>query len=156
MLISHHYPQALSFQSGQVWASFEQFRLEGGKALSAVKDGTVATLHTKSGQYRILEEHDFQKLFGLARDIDRLRGGLRVVTLAVRAVQKHPDAETLNVLAEAVAMLGSLPELPVRERFEALLPEGEELEPDDEVILDPIELKRLSQVRKAEEESEST
>lgn len=155
MLNTYHGPQVLSFQSGQVWTSFEQFRIEGGKALSSVKDGTVATLQTKNGQYRILEEHDFQKLFGLARDIDRLRGGLRVVTLAVRAAQKHPDAETLNVLAEAVALLGSLPELPVRERFEVLLPEGEAPDPDDEVNLDPIAL-RSTYTRQAGQESTSS
>ena len=155
MLSTHHNPQVLGFQSGQVWSSFEQFRIEGGKALGSVKDGSVATLHTKSGQYRILEEHDFQKLFGLACDIDRLRGGLRVVALAVRAAQKHPDEETLNVLAEAVALLGSLPELPVRERFEALLPEDELADPDDEVILDPIELQRLRQTKIIEQGSES-
>jgi hypothetical protein len=41
------------------------------------------------------EEHDFQAMYfqamyGLARDVDRLRGELRVVILAVRAAQKHP------------------------------------------------------------------
>ena len=29
-----------------------------------------------------------------------------MVTVAVRAAQKHPDRENLEVLAEAVAMLG--------------------------------------------------
>jgi hypothetical protein len=60
-----------SLRVGQTWKSFEQFRIEGAKTLSSVKDRVIATLHTKSGQYRILEEHDFQTLYGLARDVDR-------------------------------------------------------------------------------------
>lgn len=125
-----------SLRVGQSWKSFEQFRTEGAKALSSVKDRVIATLHTKTGQYRIIEEHDFQELYGLARDVDRLRGGLRVVVLAVRAAQKHPDEENLNLLAEAVAMLGNLPELPVRDAFDSLEPEESEWDEDDEVILD--------------------
>lgn len=81
-------------------------------------------------------------MYGLARDVDRLRGGLRVVTLAVHAAQKHPDPESLKVLAEVVAMLGSLPELPTRSRFDPLVPEGLDLEQDDEVILDPDQIER--------------
>jgi hypothetical protein len=126
-----------SLRAGSSWKSFEQFRTEGAKALHSVKDRIIATLHTRTGQYRIIEEHDFQELYGLARDVDRLRGGLRVVVLAVRAAQKHPDPENLEVLAEAVAMLGNLPELPVRDSFESLVPEESEWDEDDEFILDP-------------------
>ncbi len=62
-----------SLQPGPTWFSFEKFRQEGAKALESVKNGIVGILHTKTGQYRILEERDFQKMYGLARDIDRLR-----------------------------------------------------------------------------------
>lgn len=102
----------------------------------------VATLSTKTGQYRIVEEHDFQHIYGLARDVDRLRGGLRMVTVAVRAAQKHPDPENLEVLAEAVAMLGELSELPTRDSFEPLMPENGNLDDDDEVMLDPNDIER--------------
>ncbi len=108
---------SFSLQSGPNWSSYEKFRTEGAKALESVKDGTVATLQTKTGQYRILEEHDFQNLLGLAREVERLRGGLRVVVHAVRVAQKHPDTDSLNLLAEAVTMLGNLPDLPTREGF---------------------------------------
>jgi hypothetical protein len=136
MTIAKKNQSGFSLRVGQTWKSFEQFRLEGAKTLSSVKDRVIATLHTKSGQYRIIEEHDFQTLYGLARDVDRLRGGLRVVVLAVRAAQKHPDEENLNLLAEAVAMLGNLPELPVRDTFDALEPETSDQNEEDEVILD--------------------
>ena len=63
-----------SFRLGQTWPSFEKFRADGAKALSAIKNGAVATLTTKTGQYRIIEEQDFQQMYGLARDVDRLRG----------------------------------------------------------------------------------
>ncbi len=54
----------------------------------------------------------------------------------------YPDAESLSLLAETVTMLGSLPELPTRESFDPLLPEGLEVDPDDEVDLDPAQIKR--------------
>lgn len=136
MAIAKKNHSGFSLRVGQTWKSFEQFRIEGAKTLSSVKDRVIATLHTKSGQYRILEEHDFQTLYGLARDVDRLRGGLGVVVLAVRAAQKHPDETHLKLLAEAVAMLGNLPELPVRDAFDALEPETSDWDEEDEVILD--------------------
>ena len=135
-------PGLLNLKLGQTWQSFEKFRAEGAKDLADIKDGIVATLTTKTGQYRIVEEHDFQHLYGLARDVDRLRGGLRMVTVAVRAAQKHPDPETLELLAEAVAMLGELPELPTRDSFEPLIPEDANLDEDDDVMLDPHEIER--------------
>ncbi|MBV9389620.1 MAG: hypothetical protein JOZ78_24625 [Chroococcidiopsidaceae cyanobacterium CP_BM_ER_R8_30] len=129
-------------QNGPSWSSFEKFRTEGAKALNSLKDGKVATLQTKTGQYRILEEHDFQKLLGYSRDVERLRGGLRILMQTVRVVQKHPDVESLNLLAETVTMLGSLPELPTRDSFDPLLPEGIEVDSDDEVELDPTQIER--------------
>jgi hypothetical protein len=139
---SNHRPRLLNLKLGQTWQSFEKFRAEGAKALADIKDGVVATLTTKTGQYRIVEEDDFQYLYGLARDVDRLRGGLRMVTVAVRAAQKHPDPENLEVLAEAVAMLGELPELPTRDSFEPLIPEDPNLDEDDDVMLDPHQIER--------------
>jgi hypothetical protein len=54
----------LNLKPGTHWSSFEQFRTEGAKALSPIQGGVVATLSTKTGQYRIIEEQDFQKLLG--------------------------------------------------------------------------------------------
>lgn len=133
---------SINLRNGRTWSSFEQLRTEGASSLEPLKNGTVATLHTKTGQYRILEEHDFQKLLGLATDVARLRKGLRMVMQAVRVVQKHRDDDSLNLLVEAVTMVGSLPELPTREGFEALLPEDMDIEPDDEVELDPERIER--------------
>lgn len=134
--------KSINLQNGPNWQSFEKFRTEGGKALEPVKDGKVAILSTKTGQYRILEEHDFQKLLGLARDVERLRGGLRVLLRTVRVAQKHPDAESMNLLMETITMLGSIPELPTRDSFEPLMPEGLEIDLDDEVNLNPDEIER--------------
>ncbi len=142
MLKGDRGPKRLNLQLAQTWKSFEKFSSEGAKALSAIKNGAIVTLTTKTGQYRIIEERDFQQLYGLARDVDRLRGGLRMVTLAVRAAQKHPDPENLEVLAEAVAMLGELPELPIRDSFEPLMPENIDFDEHDDVMLDPDEIER--------------
>jgi hypothetical protein len=54
-----------------------------------------------------------------------------------RAAQKHPDPENLHLLAEAVAMLGDLPQLPTRNKFDRLVPENFDLDEDDEVMLNP-------------------
>ncbi|BAZ31700.1 hypothetical protein NIES4074_41730 [Cylindrospermum sp. NIES-4074] len=132
----------INLQNGPNWQSFEKLRTEGVKALEPVKDGKVAILTTKTGQYRILEEHDFQKLLGLARDVERLRGGLRVLLRTVRVAQKHPDAESMNLLIETITMLGTLPELPTRDSFEPLTPEGLEVDLDDEVNLNPDQIER--------------
>lgn len=126
-----------NLQNGRVFPSFEKFRIEGAKALESVKDGKITTLQTKTGQYRIIEERDFQNLLGLARDVERLRGGLRLLLRTVRVFQKHPDAQSIDLLVETVTMLGNLPELPTRDYFEPLLPEGDDIDSDDEVILDP-------------------
>jgi hypothetical protein len=135
--------KSLNLQNGPNWPSFEKFRTEGVKALESVKTGTVATLNTKTGQYRILEEQDFQHLLGLARDVDRLRGGMRVISSSVRVVQKHRDVESIDLLIETIAMLGGLPELPTCSSFEPLMPEdGIDVDEDDEVNLDPSTIKR--------------
>jgi hypothetical protein len=135
--------KSLELKAGPRWSSFEKFRTEGAKSLESLKDGTVAVLVTKTGQYRILEEHDFQRILGLARDVDRLRQGLRIVLQSARIVQKHPsDADTINLLVEAVTMLGSLPELPTRGNFESLLPENMDEDIDDEVELNPEYIQR--------------
>ncbi len=72
-----------------------------------------------------------------------------MVILAVHAAQKHPDPENLSLLAEAVAMLGDLPELPTRNKFDRLVPENFDLDEDDEVILDPDEIDRPLQSESA-------
>jgi len=133
----------IKLEPEKTWLSFEQFRKEGSKALESVQDGSVGTLISKTGQYRIMTEKDFQKLYGLARDVERLRGGLRLVTFAVRAVQKHPDLETIETLVEAIAQLGELPALPTRNTFEPLEPEElDEQDELDDILLTKEEIQR--------------
>jgi hypothetical protein len=61
---------------------------------------------------------------------------------AVRVVQKHPDTESLNLLLEAVTVMGGVPDLPIREHFADLLPETSEVDPDDDVELNPENIER--------------
>jgi hypothetical protein len=141
MTLSRDISQQLpELTTGPVWTSFEKFRVEGPKSLEKVGQGRVATLQTKSGQYRVLGERDFQAILGLARDVERLRGGLRVVIKAARAVHQHPDDVSLDTLIEAVSLVGSLPTLPIRESFTPLTPEGLTLDEDDEVTMDPAQI----------------
>jgi hypothetical protein len=79
-------------------------------------------------------------LLGLARDVERLRGGLSLLLQTVQVVRKHPDTDSINLLMKTVTMLGSLPELPTRNSFEPLMPEGIDVDLDDEVNLDPAQI----------------
>ena len=132
-------------KAGSSWHSFEKFRQEGAKALESIKNGLIGILHTKTGQYRILEESDFQKLYGLACDVHRLQGGLRIVISAAHAVKRHPeDLENINLLLETVTLLGgSSPALPTREKFEPIVVETTGIDEEDEVVTDPEELESL-------------
>jgi hypothetical protein len=129
----------ISLTPSTSWNSFEQFRTSGANTLATITPGTVGTLQTKTGQYRILNEADFQQLVGLATDVERLQQGLSVVMRAVRVVENHPeDADTLALLVETVSMLGSISTvLPTRASFPPLEPEDIPAESDDEVILAP-------------------
>jgi hypothetical protein len=134
----------ISLTPSTSWNSFEQFRTSGANTLATITPGTVGTLQTKTGQYRILNENDFQQLVGLATDVERLQQGLSVVMRAVRVVENHPeDADTLALLVETVSMLGSISTvLPTRSSFPPLEPEDIPVESEDEVILAPELLNR--------------
>lgn len=126
------------------WKSFEDFRKAGAKALEPVKDGGIATLKTGTGDYRIISEEDFQNLYGLACDVARLQGGLSVVLTAARAVQKHNDPETIQVLIQTIKMMGNLSAFPKREDSDSPQSEASdsEIEQEDEMLDDPSLLER--------------
>jgi hypothetical protein len=130
---------SISLTPSTSWNSFEQFRTSGANTLATITNGTVGTLQTKTGQYRILNENDFQRLVGLAEDVERLQQGLSVVMRAVRVVENHPeDADTLALLVETVSMLGRISSvLPTKSRVTPLEPEDIPVESEDEVILAP-------------------
>lgn len=130
----------LALQPGPVWPSFEQFRKVGSSALAPIGNGVVGALTTRSGRYRIVEEHDFQRLVGLAAEVERQRNGFQLIIAASKAVQRHRDDATVETLIHSVSMIGELPSLPTRIGFEKIAPEGLELDPDDEVILNVDEL----------------
>jgi hypothetical protein len=144
MLTQSSTTQTLKLAPGEHWHSFEQLRTAGVNALNKVTPGTVGTLQTKNGQYRLLTETDFQHLVGLAGDVERLQQGLNVVMRAVRVVQNHPeDSDTLALLVETVTMLGKIPTvLPTRSSFPPLELEHIAVEPDDEVTIDPAQIQR--------------
>jgi hypothetical protein len=78
----------------------------------------VATLVGKQGMFRILRDDDFQRLLGLASEVHRVRGGVRVVVQAARVVAKHKDQDSVELLIRTVSMLGESPVLPEREGHE--------------------------------------
>lgn len=135
---------ATNLKVARNWKSFEDFRKAGAKALEPVKEGAIATLKTGTGDYRVMSEQDFQNLYGLACDVARLQGGLSVVLTAARAVQKHNDPETVQVLIQTIKMMGNLSALPTREDsdFSETEASDSEIEEEDEMIDDPSLLER--------------
>jgi hypothetical protein len=141
---------SLALTQGPHWGSFEKFRVQGQDALKTITPGAVGTLVTKSGSFRVLRDEDFQRLYGLARDVDRIRRGMRVILTAARTVQQHPDSpSSVETLIEAALLLGDSPVLPTRESFEPLLPEetgtqrgSAAADDEDEVEIDPAAVRR--------------
>lgn len=133
-----------NFRVARNWKSFEDFRKAGAKALEPVKEGAIATLKTGTGDYRVMSEQDFQNLYGLACDVARLQGGLSVVLTAARAVQKHNDPETIQVLIQTIKMMGNLSAFPKSEDSDSPQtdPSDSEIEQEEEMIDDPSFLER--------------
>lgn len=138
-LPTRHRKPTLDIRPGRVWKSFEQFRTGGQNELSALGAGEMGQLLTKTGSFRILHEEDFQRLYGLARDVERVQGGLRVIIAAARSARRHQDDDTLQTLLEAVAVCADFPVLATRPAEESIEPEGLPLTDDDldGIILDP-------------------
>ncbi len=99
---------------GPAWNSFEQFRVGGNAALEAIPKHSVATLRSKTGTFRVLHEADFQRLFGLASEIQRLKGGLKLIISAARVYSKFRDDEHEALLMDAVSAFAGTPVLPER------------------------------------------
>jgi hypothetical protein len=100
---------------GPSWNSFEQLRVGGNAALDAIPKHSVATLRSKTGTFRVLHEEDFQRLFGLASEIHRLKGGLKLIISAARVYSKFRDNEHEALLMDAVSAFAGSPVLPERD-----------------------------------------
>jgi hypothetical protein len=126
----------LNLSLGPQFASFDKFKSAGSNELDVVKQGVIAKLETKTGGYVILEESDFQRLLGLARDVQRLRDGLELVIAAVEAVELHQDQVTIETHVRATKVVGRVPVLPTQDGQRAAAPEGFEVD-DVDVELNP-------------------
>ena len=135
-------PAATQLKPGPEWPSFEQFRTAGSAGLDAIRDGRVGTLRTKAGIFRIVSDEDFQSLVGLASEVERLRSGLTTIVHAVRVVREHPDSPSaVDLLVHVATQHVGTPVLPVRAGHEPSLSAASDVPADDEVILDPSELR---------------
>jgi hypothetical protein len=135
--------RSLAIKPGRIWESWEKLRVGGQAELAALKPGEVGILHTKSGTFRIMREADFQVLYGQARDAERLSGGFSLMLTAARAVSKHRDDTTVNMLVETLTFIGDMPALPTRKRFTPMTPLMPSLDDsEDEIELDPATIRR--------------
>jgi hypothetical protein len=116
---------------GPVWSNFEDFRRNGTASLETMPINSVGTLRTRSGNFRVVHDGDFQWLVGLASEICRLERGMKLVLQAARVALNHPDREHVKLVVESVSMLAGSPELPVRNGHGPLHPIDEQGDPDD-------------------------
>jgi hypothetical protein len=133
--------QPLQFKTAAHWQSFDKFKLEGAGALEQVGAGSIASLNTKTGQYRIISETDFQHLLGLASEVQRIKGGLNAIIASATVAQKHRDADSLEALMQVVIAVGDLPRLPSSSVVSQVELPNLDPDPDDTVLLDPVALK---------------
>jgi len=135
-------PAATGLKPGPEWTSFEQFRTGGVPALESIHPGQVGTLRAKANVYRILGDRDFQALIGLASEVDRLRNGFATMIHAVRVVKENPNSPSaVELLIHIATQCAGSPVLPAREGHEPHAAEQVSLPEDDEVILDPAQLR---------------
>ena len=116
----------------------------GNTALDGIVAGSVATLHSRSGTFRIVRDDDFQKLLGLASEVHRLKQGLTFVVGAAKVVAKHKDLESVELLIQSVAMLGESRVLPQREGHNELSMTPEEVRESgaDDFDVDTLQIPR--------------
>jgi hypothetical protein len=140
----------IALQNTNTWASFDKFKLEGAKALEQINAGHIATLITKTGQYKILSETDFQNLLGLASEVRRIKDGLNAIIATASIAQKHRDPESLEALMQVVIAIGDLPRLPSNNQPTlAQMPITETPDEDDTAILEPAALLAAQQALEA-------
>ena len=133
----------LQLKPGPEWASFEQFRTRGSAALDGVGSGSVGGLRSKAGVFRILSDQDFQSLVGLASEVERLKSGLTTLLHAIQVVRENPASSSAMDLLQHVAMqyVGT-PLLAVRRGHEPAVLDDGPVPEDDEVIVEPEEVRR--------------
>jgi hypothetical protein len=127
---------------GPYWGSFEQLRTSKSSSLDAIKAGSIGTLSTKSGVFRIIRDQDFQQLIGIASEIHRIKAGVTFVLSAAKVVQKHSDKESIELLVRSAAMLGESSVLPERDGHERFVITPEEALENAEDDLDLAEIPR--------------
>jgi hypothetical protein len=132
----------VGLRPGPSWPSFDKFRLAGPAGLEQITPGTVGTLQIKSNSYVILRSADYQRLVGLAADVERVANGFTLVRQAALAFASHPDdPDVKGTLLQAVTYSGQSPALPTRDQHPPLEPEGFETDGDDGYELDPLRLR---------------
>jgi hypothetical protein len=129
------------FVVAEEFRSFDKLKELGAKVLAAVRGGNFAKLTTKTGQYVVLEESDFQYLLGRSLDADRISTDVQLIVTAVQAVgeTRNPKAiETLLLITQKIARISA----PIRGPHVASFGSGQSLDEDDEYELDPSKITR--------------
>src|SRR5687768_16018391 len=72
---------------GAYWGSFEQLRVAGPTAITeAVQAGSIGRLRIRDHEYVVMTWSDFDRLYGAARDVERLSQGVLLLRQAANVV----------------------------------------------------------------------
>lgn len=100
----HFKPNRLSqFHTGPVWERFEDMRVGASEKLRLVCDGSVGILRIKRRQYRLMSEDDYQTLYGMASELERLQKDFDLIFQAANVVVEN-DTEASRKLLTMTAM----------------------------------------------------
>jgi hypothetical protein len=95
-------PFSVNLRPAATWTSWEGLRRFGGQGMAAsIQPGTVGFVEVKGARFCILRDADFQRVLGLAQDVQRMSEGVLLFRHAAELAYKTPDKDLgLKVLRE--------------------------------------------------------
>jgi len=99
-------PTSSSLIEGPVWKSFEQFCKGDEAALNSIPDHGVGMIVNEISQFRIMREDDFQRLIGLATEVQRIQKAFNIALQNAKAAAQHPDKDHMDRFIKSATSLG--------------------------------------------------
>ena len=99
-------PTSSSLIEGPVWKSFEQFCRGDEAALNNIPDHGVGVIVHEITHFRIMREDDFQRLIGLAAEVQRILQAFNIALQNAKAAAQHPDNDHMERFIKSATSLG--------------------------------------------------
>ena len=99
-------PTSSSLIEGPVWKSLEQFCRGDEAALNNIPDHGVGVIVHEITHFRIMREDDFQRLIGLATEVQRIQQAFNIALQNAKAAAQHPDNDHMERFIKSATSLG--------------------------------------------------